>query len=137
MKELILTAILIAKLTVTSYRPVKEQTDDSPYHTSTGQKVRAGGCAISRDLLCGACRRLHRRCKHPEYAKRIHYGAWLYIDGYGYRQVNDVMGATQRNGKKGRIAITNQIDIFVERWSEEHSVGVKHLNVFKIVEETK
>lgn len=129
--------VLVGNLTITSYRPVKAQTDSSPFNTSTGEKVRAGGCAVSRDLLCGACRKLHHRCKHPEYAGKIHYGQWLYIRKYGFRQVNDIMGATH-TVKKGRrvskIPITRQIDLFVEKWSEEHSVGVRHLEVFKIGE---
>lgn len=133
--KLILIAVLIGNLKVTSYRPIPAQTDSTPFRTSTDEKVRAGGVAVSRDLLCGGCRKLHHRCKHTEYSKKLHYGDWLYIDGFGYRQINDVMGAysTQRvKGKKVRIPIVSQIDIFVERWSEEHSVGVRHLDVFKV-----
>lgn len=137
MKSLILIATLIGNLTVTSYRPVKEQTDNSPFYTSTKEHVRAGGCAASRDLLCGACRKLHRRCQHPEYAKKLHYGDWLYIGQHGYRQVNDVMGAytTQRvKGKKVRIPINNQIDIFVWTYDQEKKINVQKLNVFKVKE---
>lgn len=135
--KLILVAVLIGKITVTSYRPLVNQTDSTPFQTSTGEQVRAGGCALSRDLLCGACRKLHHRCKHPEYDKKIHYGDWVYVEKYGYRQVNDIMGAysTVRRGQhRVKIPITNQIDLFVEKWSEEHAVGVRHLNVFKIKE---
>lgn len=139
MNSLILIATLIGNLTITSYRPVKSQTDSSPFYTSTGEHVRAGGCAISRDQLCGACRRLHHRCQHPEYAAKLHYGDWLYIERYGYRQINDVMGARQhytirtKNGRKVMFkTIRKSLDIFVEKWSEEHSINVKHLTVFKI-----
>lgn len=92
---------------------------------------------MSRDILCGACRRLHHRCKRPDNPTKLHYGQWLYIERYGFRQVNDVMGAytTQRvKGKKVRIPIKRQIDIFVWSWEQEHSVGVRHLNVFTIEE---
>ena len=137
MNSLLLIATLIGTLTVTSYRAVPEQTDNSPFYTSTGEHVRAGGCAVSRDLLCGACRKLHRRCKHPEYAKKLHYGDWLYIGKYGYRQVNDAMGeyTTHRvKRKKVRTPIRRHIDVFVWTWNQEHAVGVQHINVFKIME---
>lgn len=133
--ELVIRCLLLGMMTVTAYQPVREQTDSTPFNTSTGERVRAGGAAISRDLLCGACRRLHHRCKHPDNPTKIHYGDWLYVDGYGYRQVNDVMGAytTQKvYGKKVRIPIKQHIDIFVWTWKEEHAVQVKHLAVFKV-----
>lgn len=137
MKSLVLIAILIGQLKITSYRPIPQQTDSTPFHTSTGEKVRAGGCAVSRDLLCGACTKLHKRCKHPEYPKKLHYGDWLYIRGFGYRQINDVMGdySTQRvKGKKVRFPIRQAVDIFVEKWAEEHSVGVQFKDVYKVRE---
>ncbi len=115
------------------------EADSTPFRTSTGERVRAGGCAISRDQLCGACRRLHRRCLHPEYDKKLHYGDWLYIEKYGFRQIFDVMGERQhytirtKNGRKVMFkTIRQSLDIFVEKWSEEHSVGVRHLMVYKI-----
>lgn len=137
MKSLIVIATFIGQMVVTSYRAVPEQTDNTPFYTSTNEHVRAGGCAISRDLLCGACRKLHHRCKRPDNPTKLHYGDWIYIDGYGFRQVNDVMAAytVERHGKrKVRRPIRQQIDIFVWTWKQEHSVNVKHLNVFKIKE---
>lgn len=138
MGELVLTAIFIGNLTVTSYRPVKEQTDSTPFYTSTQEHVRAGGCAISRDLLCGACKKLHGRCRHPNYPKKLHYGDWLYVEGYSYRQINDVMGeyTKQRvNGKIKKIPIKQHIDIFVWDYEQEKSVNVKRLNAYKIKEQ--
>ena len=135
METLLITAILIGNLTVTSYRPVKEQTDDSPFYTSTGEHVRSGGCAVSRDLLCGACMRLHKRCDQPQNAQKIHYGDWLYVGQYEYRQVNDVMGpyTKQRvNGKIVKIPISNHIDVFVWTYEQEKSVNVKKLKVYKV-----
>lgn len=143
MSNLIVIAVLVGRLTVTSYRAVPEQTDDTPYYTSTNEHVRAGGCAISRDLLCPACRKLHRRCKRPENATKLHYGDWLYVGGYGYRQINDAMGAREHycvktnHGRKRLFkTIRRSLDIFVWTWKQEHSVNVKHLNVFKIKEVT-
>lgn len=133
--NLVLVAILIGELTVTSYRSVPQQTDSTPYHTSTGAHVEPGGVAISRDLLCGACRKLHKRCAHPEYTKKIHYGDWLFVEGYGFRFVNDCMSDTSDirvKGKRKKRLISNQIDIWVRSYKEERTVGIKKLNVYKI-----
>lgn len=133
--NLIMVAVLIGNLTVTSYRSVPQQTDSTPFHTSTGAHVEPGGAAVSRDLLCGACRKLHKRCAHPEYQKKIHYGDWLFVEGYGFRFVNDCMSDTSSIRVKGKIKrriITNQIDIWVSSYKEERTVDVKKLNVYKI-----
>ena len=133
--NLVFVAVLIGELTVTSYRSIPAQTDSTPFHTSTGAHVEPGGAAVSRDLLCGACRKLHKRCRHPEYAKKLHYGDWLYVDGYGFRFINDVMGKTSTTKVKGRRhkrIITNQIDIWVSSYKEEKIVGFSKLKVYKI-----
>lgn len=133
--NLVCVAILIGELTVTSYRSVPQQTDTTPYHTSTGAHVEPGGVAVSRDLLCGACRKLHKRCAHPEYTKKIHYGDWLYISGYGFRFVNDCMSMTTSIRVKGKVKkrlILNQVDIWVRSYNEEKTVGTKKLKIYKI-----
>ena len=133
--NLVFVAVLIGELTVTSYRSIPAQTDSTPFHTSTGAHVEPGGAAVSRDLLCGACRKLHKRCRHPEYAKKLHYGDWLYVDGYGFRFINDVMGKTSTtkvNGRRHKRIITNQIDIWVSSYKEEKIVGFSKLKVYKI-----
>lgn len=133
--NMVLVAILIGNLTVTSYRSVANQTDSTPFHTSTGEHVESGGVAISRDLLCGACRKLHHRCKHPEYTKKIHYGDWLYVSGYGFRVVNDCMSKTSDIRVKGKWIkrpILNQVDIWVNSYKEEKAIDIKKLNVYKI-----
>ena len=112
----------IGRETLTSYRSVPEQTDSTPFNTSTGAHVRAGGVAVSRDLLCSDCRRLHRRCVCPVGTGQVHYGDWLYIDGVGYFEVNDVMGSyTSRKvkGKWVRTPIHNHIDIWCATLAEE------------------
>ncbi len=83
---------------------------------------------MSRDLLCGACRKLHRRCKRPDYEAKIHYGDWLYVQEIGFLRVNDVMGdyTTQRiNGRKVRIPIRQHIDAWVGGLSEERAFHKK------------
>lgn len=133
--NVVLIAVLIGELTVTSYRSIPSQTDSTPFHTSTNAGVEPGGVAVSRDLLCGACRKLHKRCAHPEYPKKIHYGDWLFVKGYGFRFVNDCMGATSSIRVKGKVKrriITQQIDLWVSSYKEEKSVGVKKLEVYKV-----
>jgi len=52
----------------------------------------------------------------------VHYGDWLYIDGMGYFEVNDVMGAYtshKAHGKWVRTVIHNQIDVWVGSLAEE------------------
>lgn len=110
--------VSLGQKTLTAYRSVPGQTDDSPFHTSTNEHVRPGGVALSRDLLCGACRKLHRRCLHPDYKKKLHYNDWLYAKDLGFLRVNDVMGATQKSGKK-RVKITQHIDVWVPTLADE------------------
>lgn len=77
---------------------------------------------MSRDLLCGACRKLHERCQHPEYTKKLHYGDNLYAKELGFLKVNDVMGnytTVRIQGKKTRLLIRNHIDVWVETLLEE------------------
>ncbi len=133
MNELLVTALLLGSLTVTSYRSVPSQTDDSPHVTSTGEKTSVYGCAVSQDLLCGACRRLHRRCNEPGYTTKLHYGDLLYTDVAGFRFVNDVMGKYQttkiktKNGtKKVFIKQTNWIDVWVPSLEAERSFHRKY-----------
>ena len=136
--NLSMVLVLVGQLTVTSYRSVKDQTDSTPFHTSTNERVQPGGVAVSRDLLCGACRKLHKRCRHPEYVKKLHYGDWLYVETYGFRFINDCMGETKlvkTKTKRYRKVIKNQIDIWVKTYKEERSVQVKKLNVYKVREE--
>lgn len=131
-----LVLALIGNLVVTSYRSLPEQTDSTPYITSTNEHVGSDGVAVSRDLLCGACRKLHRRCRHPEYPRKLHYGDWLYIKEHGFKRVNDCMGAHTRirAGKRYKNKpITNQIDIWVRTYKEEKVINISNKFVYKVV----
>jgi hypothetical protein len=123
---LVITFFFLGTLTVTSYRSVPLQTDSSPFYTSTGERVSSSGVAISQDLLCGACRKLHKRCRHPEYQKKIHYGDVLYTEIAGFRIVNDCMGKTSKRRIKtkdgSRVVFSKQnnwIDLWVPRLKDE------------------
>lgn len=94
-----LELVLISTVTVTSYRSVPEQTDDSPYHTSIGEHVHRGGCAVSRDLLGTAA---------P-------YGTWLYVEDVGICRVNDTTNERHRK----------LVDVWVTTYAEEKAFGVK------------
>jgi len=97
--------VLIGLLQVTSYRSVPEQTDNSPMITSIGEHVHMGGIAVSQDLLKSG---------------KLHYHDTVYVQGFGYYQVNDTMN----------VRIHDAVDIWVETKEEERLVGVQHHNVY-------
>lgn len=104
--------ILLGTLTVTSYRPVPEQTkpectNRNHCRTATGDNVSELGIAISQDLL-----------KSGE----VHYGDAIFVEGYGYRLVNDTMASR----------ITHACDLFVYTKAEEKKVGIRHLRVWVV-----
>lgn len=92
--NLILISLFIGNMGVTAYRSVPEQTDNSPFITSTGERVCKDGVAVSQDLLK---------------SKRVKYGDWLYIEGIGLKRVNDTMN----------IRFKNHIDIWVKSLEDE------------------
>lgn len=105
-------AILLGILTVTSYRPIPEQTKPEcrgRFHctTSIDDGITRFGVAVSQDLLK---------------AGEVHYGDVLWIDGYGYRVVNDCMGPKARRA----------IDLMVFTREEEKAVGVRHQKVMVV-----
>lgn len=111
---MIAKAILLGVLTVTSYRPVPEQTKPECVNryrctTSIDDGVTKFGVAVSQDMLKDG---------------RVHYGDVLWIDGYGYRIVNDCMGPRHRNA----------IDLMVLTREEEKAVGVRHKKVLLVTE---
>src|SRR5258708_34217132 len=109
---MIIKLILLGTLTVTSYRAVPEQTKPEctgRHHceTSIGENVSELGAAISQDLLANG---------------KVHYLDVLYIDGLGYRLVNDCTHARLRN----------HVDLFVYTRAEEKKIGVRHLKEWVI-----
>ena len=112
--NLILVAVLIGNLTVTSYRSVANQTDDSPFYTSIGEHVTPHGVAVSRDLL--------KRWGGP-----LNYGDTVYVEGYGMKVVNDCMNERYKNS----------VDLWVSSYAEEKAVGVKHRRLWLIKARTE
>lgn len=129
--KLIIIGTLVGQLQVTSYRSVPLQTDDTPFHTSTNERVYRGGAAISRDLLCLACRKLHHRCKRPDNPTKTHYGQYVFVDGMGIFRINDVMGPSKWDKKtRKRYPIKQAIDLWVGSYKEEKVIGVRFNNVY-------
>jgi hypothetical protein len=126
---LILELAFIGILQITSYRSVELQTDSTPFVTSTGEHVHKNGVAVSRDLLCprayGRTKR-HRRvdCTHKH---RLHYGDWVYVNGYGIKVVNDVMHERH----------SQAIDMWVSSHAEEKRVQVRKGDVWLIDDSPK
>ena len=116
--------VLLGCLTVTSYRPTPAQTrpaciDRHNCDTANGDGITKYGVAVSQDLLLSG---------------RIKYGDVLYIDGYGYRIVNDCMGKIKHEEGK-TIAIQNSIDMLVFTKTEERHIGERHLQVWVVKRE--
>lgn len=133
MNELIIVGLFLGNLTITSYRSIPQQTDSTPFHTSTGEIVRKGGAAISRDLLCVACKKLRKRCAHPEVIGKVHYGDYVLVKNHGIFKINDCMGLTKYDKKtKRRYPINMAVDIWVATYKEEKAVGVQRHNVYLI-----
>ncbi len=99
--------VLLGVLTVTSYRPIASQTDKSPSWTSIGDRTTKFGCAVSQDLLKSGA---------------VHYGDIVYIEGYGYRVVNDTMHSRHKW----------HIDLLVFTHDEEKAIGTRHLKAYII-----
>ena len=108
------TLVLLGLVTVTSYRPIKSQTDSTPTWTSIGDRTTKFGVAVSQDLLKSGV---------------VKYGDVLYIPGYGMRVVNDCMHPRKEKS----------IDLLVMTKAEEKRIGTRHLIVYivKVKEEGK
>lgn len=103
MNALILAVVLIGNYTVTSYRSVPEQTDDSPWITSTGERVNEHGVAVSQDLLESGM---------------FKYGDLIYVEDIGFKVVNDTMN----------IRIKNHIDVWVQTYDQEKKFDKQFAN---------
>lgn len=127
MNPIIYVAVVISS--VTSYQPKVSQTDDTPFYTSINERVNGHGVAVSRDLLCPMSlnknlkikRHLSNTCNLRH--RYIHYYDALYIEGFGFKIVNDCMNQRHKRA----------LDIFVWTQKEERAIGVRtNLKVWRI-----
>lgn len=114
MNELALIGILLGSLQVTSYRSVPNQTDNTPFITATGEHVHSNGVALSRDLL-------------ERWGGPVKYGDTVYIDGFGFKVVNDCMNKRHKK----------HLDIWVKTYQEEKQIGWQRKKVWLIKKQEK
>lgn len=115
MKALILGAVLIAKVVVTSYRSVPEQTKPHGCEwTAIGEHVSVRGIAVSQDLLA-------------KNGGPLHYGDLIYVEGVGFKFVNDCMNARW----------TNRADVWVPTYADEKKFGVRVARIWLVKEAMK
>jgi 3D (Asp-Asp-Asp) domain-containing protein len=108
--NLVLITILIGNMTITSYRSIPRQTDSSPWITSIGERVHPHGIAVSPDLL-------------KKHGGPLNYGDVVFVEGYGFKIVNDVMHKSKRQS----------IDIWVATYAEEKSIGVTGGRIWLVI----
>ena len=102
--------VMLGTMNITAYRSVPEQTDDSPFTTSIGEHVHPHGCAVSRDML--------KRWGGP-----LNYGDMLYIEGIGFKIINDTMH--QRHKRS--------VDIWVKTYNEEKRLAPQRRRVWLVI----
>lgn len=107
--NLTMAVILIGCLQVTAYRSIPSQTDNSPYTTSIGERVTVRGCAVSQDML-------------SKNGGAFNYGDLLYIEGVGFRVINDTMNIKNKKS----------VDLWVQTYQDEKKVGVSHKRVWLV-----
>ena len=105
-------ALFLGILMATSYQPVPSQTkstclDRHHCETANGENVSQLGVAVSQDFLNSGT---------------LHYGDCLWIDGVGFRLVNDCLNRRY----------TKRVDVFVYTHAQEKAFGVRHLKVWLI-----
>ena len=104
--------ILLGTLQITSYQPIPAQTRpecQGRYDclTANGDGITMYGIAASQDYLREGV---------------VRFGDIVYVQGYGYRVVNDAMGPRA----------THSFDLMVFTHSDEKKVGVRHLKVWLV-----
>lgn len=97
---------------VTSYRSVPEQTDSTPFNTSTGARTNSAICAVSQDEL----------------GNKIHYGDYLFIEIPAKPELSRYCWCQDTMNKR----IKHAVDFWVETKAQEHSVGVRRGFVYKL-----
>ena len=104
--------ILLGVIQLTSYQPIPAQTKPScqgRFHCTTAidDGITMFGIAVSQDYIKAGV---------------VHFGDIVYVQDYGFRVVNDVMGPHA----------THSFDLMVFTHSEEKKIGVRHLKVWLV-----
>ncbi len=103
MNALVVAAVFIANVTVTSYRSVPAQTKPKNCEwTSIGEHTNVHGIAVSQDLL-------------SRWGGPLNYGDLIYVEGVGFKFVNDVMNARWKR----------RADVWVTDYNAEKKFGVR------------
>jgi 3D (Asp-Asp-Asp) domain-containing protein len=87
-------------VTITAYRPIAKQTDNSPNFTSINTPAVMGVCAVSQDLLAEGA---------------VNYGDLILIPNLGIYMALDTMNARH----------TKHIDILVYTYKQEKIIGIR------------
>ena len=102
--NLIVGVVLIANVTLTSYRSVPAQTKPRGCEwTASGERCNVHGVAVSQNLLA-------------RWGGPLHYGDLVYIEGVGFKTVNDVMNPRWHD----------RCDIWVSAYKDEKKFGIRH-----------
>lgn len=111
---MILEMILVSTMSwqVTSYRSVPEQTDSTPFNTSTGARTNGAVCAVSQDQL----------------GNKIRYGDYLYVEIPAKPELSRYCWVSDTMNKR----VKHAIDFWVESKAQEHKVGVRRGFVYKL-----
>jgi len=104
---MLIETLVLGQLMVTAYRSVPEQTDDSPFITSIGERVTKFGCAVSQDLLKSG---------------DVKYGDYICIEGIKCCLVNDTMNARH----------TRWADVWVATYNEEKALKPAYRKVVRV-----
>ncbi len=102
-KKSMMALPVIKDVKTTAYSSRHCETDDSPFITSTGDSVKWGTVAFSRDLL-----------------STYGYGSLVYIEGMGLFRVSDTMHRRKRS----------HIDIWFPETQDAKNFGIKNLRVY-------
>ena len=103
MLDLLVSALLIGNVVMTSYRSVPAQTKPKDCEwTSIGERCNVHGVAVSQDLL-------------TKNGGPLNYGDLVFIEGVGFKFVNDCMAARWKQ----------RIDVWVPTYNDEKKFGVR------------
>lgn len=111
---MILEMVLVSTMSwqVTSYRSVPQQTDSTPFNTSTGARTNSAVCAVSQDEL----------------GNKIHYGDYLFVEILEKPELSRYCWVQDTMNKR----IHHAVDFWVSTKAQEHKINVRRGFVYKL-----